>query len=120
MERETGDRVGGQEVQEMQRAVEAWQAQATEAHQVCLSEVVALSCFPPIDSYLSTLCLLEMGFDIFYRVKIGFGRRQKGSNVVLVRLLLYMMILVPYTCWVWNMVTPFFWRPLVSILVFKR
>ena len=34
MERETGERVGGQEVQEMQRVVEAWQAQATEAQKV--------------------------------------------------------------------------------------
>lgn len=36
MERETGGRrLGGDEVEEMQRAVTAWQAQATEAQQVC-------------------------------------------------------------------------------------
>lgn len=35
MERETGSRLGGDEVEEMQRAVMAWQAQATEAQQVC-------------------------------------------------------------------------------------
>lgn len=39
MERETGDRVGGDEVQEMQRAMEAWQAHATEAQQVRFSRL---------------------------------------------------------------------------------
>ncbi|CAN0316701.1 unnamed protein product, partial [Ectocarpus sp. 12 AP-2014] len=33
MERETGSRLGGDEVEEMQRAMMAWQAQATEAQQ---------------------------------------------------------------------------------------
>lgn len=41
MERDNGGKLGGDEVEEMQRAVKAWQAQATEAQQVCLAIVSA-------------------------------------------------------------------------------